>query len=298
MRLNSISTGLFLLTCCLLISSADSNGRRGPHQGTVGLAATAAAQASDATAAEGSPPAGRLIPQDATIIDLTYALNENNAYWPGENYRPFRLVTIATLEKDGVLSKAISMPEHLGTHIDAPNHFEKNQPSVDRIPLHQLFVPGVVIDVTARVELDADYQLQLSAIEEWEREHGRIPKGAVVLLKTGWSRFWTNYTRYKNQDVRGRLHFPGYSAESARFLVDERKVTGIGIDTLSIDHGLSRDFAVHHVVNAAGKYGLENVANLDKLPPRGFSLVVAPMKIETGSGGPTRIFAIVPGSSN
>lgn len=231
---------------------------------------------------------------NAKLIDLTYAFNSKTPYWPGAHYHPFELKTIATLEKDGVLSKSLAMPEHLGTHIDAPNHFERNQPSVDQIPLDQLIGPGVVIDITAKAEQDADAELTPRDIAAWEQQHGRIPNGAIVLLNTGWSRFWTNYARYKNQDTMGRLHFPAYSPDAAKFLVQERNVRGLGIDTLSIDRGLSKDFAVHHIVNGAGKYGLENVAHLDQLPPRGFQVIVAPMKIETGSGGPTRIIAILP----
>lgn len=139
----------------------------------------------------------------------------------------------------------------------------------------------------------ADAVLRVEDVTAWEREHGRIPAGAVVLLHTGWGRFWMNFDRYKNQDARGRLHFPGYSPAAARFLVEERKVRGLSIDTLSIDPGTSRDFAVHHIVNGAGKYGLENVANLAKLPPRGFTLVVAPLKVEAGTGGPTRVLALL-----
>ena len=119
------------------------------------------------------------------VIDLTYPLNSNNAYWPGENYRPFELKTIATLEKDGVLSKAIAMPEHLGTHLDAPNHFEKNQPAVDQIPPRQLFGPAIMMDVTVQAEQDPDYQLGLADILAWEREHGRIFDESIVLLRTG-----------------------------------------------------------------------------------------------------------------
>lgn len=230
----------------------------------------------------------------AKIIDLTHALNEKNPYWPGDKYEPFRLRTIATIEQDGVLSKAFSMPEHCGTHLDAPNHFEKGQPSVDRIALKDLVGPGVVIDVSAEATRDADFMLEAEHVRAWEAKHGRVPEGAIVLLCTGWSRFWTNYPRYKNQDPMGKLHFPGYSKAAARLLVAERKARGLGIDTLSIDRGLSRDFAVHHVVNAAGRYGLENVANLDRLPPRGFHVIVAPLKIETGSGGPARILAVLP----
>jgi kynurenine formamidase len=231
--------------------------------------------------------AGRL-----TIVDLTWTLDETNPFWPAENYEPFRLKTIATLEQDGVLSKAFYTPEHLGTHLDAPNHFEKNQPSVDEIAPRELFAPGVVIDVSPQAESDADYRLTVDDISSWEKQNGRIPDGAVVFLHTGWGRHWTNFPRYKNQDVMGKMHFPGYSEQAARWLVGERRIRGLGIDTLSIDYGLSKDFPVHHVVNAAGRYGLENVARLERLPPRGFFVFVAPIKIKTGTGGPTRILAV------
>lgn len=230
----------------------------------------------------------------AEIVDLTWPLNEENGYWPGEGYTPFRLETIATLEKDGVLSKKFSMPEHLGTHIDAPNHFEPNQPTVSEIAPSQLIGPGVVIDIEHRAEQDPDTMLTIADIEQWEREHGPIPEGAVVLLHTGWGRHWKNYARYKNQDTTGGLHFPGFSGEAAGWLVDHRTIRGIGIDTLSIDRGQSKEFKVHHIINGAGRYGLENVAALDKLPPRGFHLIVSPIRIENGTGGPTRIFAILP----
>lgn len=228
------------------------------------------------------------------IIDLTYKLNDKNAYWPGGGYKPFHMHTIATIEKDGVLSKAFSMPEHLGTHIDAPNHFELNQPALDKIKTDQLFGPGVKLDISILAEQNADAELTVQHINDWEAKHGRIPDGAIVMLHTGWGRFWDRYERYKNQDVRGKLHFPSYSPEAARFLIETRKAKGLGVDTLSIDGGLSKNFQVHHIVNRAGKYGLENVAYLNKLPARGFNVIVAPIKIENGSGGPTRIFAILP----
>ncbi len=230
----------------------------------------------------------------ARMIDLTYALNPQNAFWPGEKYQPFELKTLATLEKDGVLSKAICLPEHLGTHLDAPNHFEKNQPSVEKLSAKELFGPGVVIDIEAKAEQNADYTLSRADVESWEKQHGQIPSGAIVLLRTGWGRFWNNSARFQNRDARGQLHFPSYSAEAARFLIESRKARGLGIDNLSIDPGNSQDFPVHHIVNGAGKFGLENVANLDQLPPRGFYLIVAPIKIETGTGGPARIWAVLP----
>ncbi len=240
------------------------------------------------------PSLENLVAGKLQIVDLSWPLNPRSAFWPGENYKPFELHTIATLEKDGVLSKAFSSPEHLGTHLDAPNHFEPGKPSVDQIPAEQLFAPGVVIDVRGPVSADPDYRVGLDDIRRFEAAHGQIPSGAVVLALTGWSQFWNNPTRYQNKDVMSRLHFPGYSAEAVQFLIEERQVRGVGLDTMSVDYGLSRDFAVHHLLGKAGRYGLENLASLDKLPPRGFTLFIAPMKIETGSGGPTRVFAVHP----
>lgn len=228
------------------------------------------------------------------IVDLTWTLDDQNPYWPAKNYEPFRLKTIATIEDNGVFSKAFYTPEHLGTHLDAPNHFEKNQPSVDEIQPVNLFAEAVVIDVSMQTEANADFRLAVADILEWEQAHGRIPDKAVVFLKTGWGRFWTNYSRYKNQDAAGQMHFPGYSEEAARWLVSQRNIRGVGIDTLSIDYGSSKDFIVHHVINGAGRYGLENVANLDKLPARGFFVSIAPVKVRSGSGGPVRIMAILP----
>ncbi len=228
------------------------------------------------------------------FVDLSLALNDKSPFWPGENYSPFRLRTIATLEKDGVLSKAFSMPEHLGTHIDAPNHFEADRPSVDEIPAEQLFGPGVVIDIAMRAEQDADAWLTVADITQWEKQHGPIPTGAIVLLHTGWGRHVHRPARYQNRDPMGTMHFPGYSAEAAAWLIRHRDIRGLGLDTMSIDRGISRKFEVHHVINRAGKYGLENVMHLDKLPPRGFSLIIAPIKIENGTGGPARIWAVLP----
>jgi kynurenine formamidase len=257
---------------------------------TLLVLSTASSRSSAATpvAPVGDPFAGR------KVVDLTYAFNAETPFWPGDKYTPFELETIATLEKDGVLSKAISLPEHLGTHLDAPNHFERHPVSIDKIPVGELMGPGVVLDIALKAEQDANATLSLADVRAWEATHGLVPEGAIVLLHTGWSRFWTNYSRYKNQDAQGKLHFPGYSAEAARYLVQERKARGLGIDTLSIDPGNSSDFAVHHIVNAAGKYGLENVAQLNELPAMGFHVIVAPMKIENGTGGPTRIFALLP----
>lgn len=229
----------------------------------------------------------------ALVIDLTYPLNEKNPHWPIGNYTPFKYEIIATIKKDRVFSGKYSTPEHLGTHIDAPNHFEQNQPSVDQIPFEQLIGSAVVINIAEKAERDADYTLSLSDISLWEKEHGIIPKGSIVLVNTGWSKRWNNFDDYKNIDKNSCMHFPGYSKEAAGFLVEKRHIKGIGIDTLSGDCGNCSDFQVHHIVNGAGKFILENIANLDKLPPKGATLIIAPIKIEGGSGGQCRIWAIL-----
>lgn len=231
---------------------------------------------------------------NCTIVDLTYPLNKSNAYWPGSTYTPFKYETLATLKENGVYSGAYSTPEHLGTHIDAPNHFEDNQPSVDEIKLETLIGPAIVIDISDKAETNADYELTVEDISHWEDANGRIQNRSIILLNTGWWRRWNDYDKYKNADGNNKLHFPGYSAKAAEFLVNKRNINGIGIDTLSADHGISTDFAVHHIINGAGKYILENVNNPDKLPPTGATLIIAPIKIEGGSGGQTRIWAIMP----
>ncbi|MGR3294009.1 MAG: cyclase family protein [Candidatus Scalindua sp.] len=231
---------------------------------------------------------------NCTIIDLTYSLNKSNAYWPGPSYAPFTYKTIATLKNDGVFSGAYSTPEHLGTHIDAPNHFEDNQPSVDMLRLETLIGPAIVIDISDKVENNAVYELTVADIIDWEDVNGRIQERSIILLNTGWWRRWDDYEEYKNVDDANKLHFPGYSADAAGFLVEKRDINGIGIDTLSADCGISTDFTVHHIINGGSKYILENVANLDKLPPTGATLIIAPIKIEGGSGGQTRIWAILP----
>ena len=230
---------------------------------------------------------------NCTIIDLTYPLNKNNAYWPAPAYTSFKYKTLATLKEDGVFSGAYSTPEHLGTHLDAPNHFEDNQPSVDELSLESLIGPASVIDVSDKVNNNADYELTVKDIVDWEEVNGKIPERSIILLNTGWSKRWNDYEKYKNVDSSNKLHFPGYSAAAADFLIEKRDINGIGIDTLSADYGMSTDFAVHHIINGSSKYILENVANLDKLPPTGATLIIAPIKIEGGSGGQARIWAIL-----
>ncbi len=238
-----------------------------------------------------NPLAG--IPSGQTrVVDLSYAINDKLVAWPGDT-RTFEAKVNATIEKNGYYTRSFWMLEHYGTHTDAPIHFPPGKMSVDQIPPQRLFGPAVVIDVRAETRKDSDYRLSPERIAQWEKAHGRIPPGALVLLRTGWASRWPDAVRYRNQDASGVMHFPGYSVEAVRLLI-ERKVSGLGIDTLSMDYGPSKDFEVHRVSHGAGLYHLENLADLSALPEAGAFLVVAPIKLEGGSGGPCRVFAILP----
>ena len=226
------------------------------------------------------------------MIDLSYAINDKLVPWPGDE-RWFEARTNATVEKDGYFSRSFWMLEHYGTHLDAPVHFPPGKTTVDQIPVKQLFGPGVVLDVREQGAKDADFQLERGHIEEWEKRHGQISPGAIVLLRTGWASRWPDAQSYRNQDAKGKMHFPGFSAGAAKLLI-ERKVSGLGCDTMSVDCGASEDFAVHHLALGAGLYHLENLADLSALPVTGAFLVVAPIKLEGGSGGPVRVFALLP----
>jgi len=226
------------------------------------------------------------------VLDLAYAINDRLVPWPGDK-RWFEAKVNASVEKDGYFTRSFWMLEHYGTHLDAPIHFPPGKTTVDQIPLRQLFGMAAVLDVRAEGAADVDYQLSAARMDEWEKRHGQIPEGAIVLLRTGWSSRWPDARSYRNQDAAGRMHFPGFSVAAVERLI-ERKISGIGCDTMSVDCGASRDFAVHHLALGAGLYHLENLSDLSELPEKGAFLVVAPIKLEGGSGGPVRVFALLP----
>jgi len=226
------------------------------------------------------------------VLDLSYAINDKLVPWPGDA-KFFEAKVNATIEKNGYFTRSFWMLEHYGSHLDAPAHFPPGKTTGDQIPMKQLFGPAVVIDARTESAKDADYQLGAASVEDWEKRHGRVPEGAIVLLRTGWASRWPDVHRYRNQDATGKMHFPGFSVEAAKMLI-ERKVSGLGCDTLSIDYGASSDFAVHHLSLGAGLYHLENLSDLSELPETGAFLIVAPIKLEGGSGGAVRVFALLP----
>jgi kynurenine formamidase len=226
------------------------------------------------------------------VVDMTYAINGKLPAWPGDD-KTFEAQVVATPEKDGYLARSFWMLEHYGTHMDAPAHFPPGKFTLDQIPVAHFFGPAVVIDVREETTKDPDYRLSTARVEKWEAAHGRIPSGAIVMIRTGWASRWPDQARYRNMDENKVMHFPGFSVESAKLLV-ARGAVGLGIDTLSIDYGASKDFEVHHVDLPAGLYNLENLANLDQLPEAGAFVIAAPIKLESGSGGPVRVFALLP----
>ena len=233
------------------------------------------------------------IPSGRTrVVDLTYAISDKLVPWPGDT-RTFEAEVNASVEKNGYFTRSFWMLEHYGTHLDAPIHFPPGKTPVDKIPVERLWGPAVVIDVREDAEKNPDYRLSTERIARWEKEHGHIPQGAIVLLRTGWAARWPDAKAYRNEDEKGVMHFPGYSPDAVARLI-LRKVSGLGIDTLSVDYGPSKRFPVHKLSHGAGLYHLENLADMSALPEAGAFLVVAPIKLEGGSGGPCRVFAILP----
>lgn len=235
------------------------------------------------------------------VLDLTYPFNDVTQVWPGNP--PFHR---ESMQRGGTATEAwyatgqVALSEHAGTHMDAPVHFAQGQAGIDGIPVGRLIGPAVVIDVRVAASHDRDYRLSVADLQRWEEGHGTIPAGAIVMMLSGWGAHWKDRQRYfgsATPEDPTTLHFPGFSQAAAEWLVRERHISGIGVDTASIDYGPSQDFAVHRIVNAAGLYGLENVAGLAEVPASGATLVALPMKIAGGTGAPVRIIALLPSRS-
>jgi kynurenine formamidase len=233
------------------------------------------------------------------VVDLSHAFDEQTVYWP--TAEPFKL------EKDfeGITEKGyyyaanrFSAAEHGGTHIDAPVHFAKDHNTVDQIPLEQLIGQGIVVDVVQKASANPDYQVAVEDFQQWEQANGQIPQNAIVLLRTGYGKLWPDRARYMGTDERGqqavaKLHFPGLNPAAAQWLVSNRRINAIGLDTPSIDYGQSTLFESHRTLFDKNVPAFENLANLDQLPAKGFAIVALPMKIKGGSGGPLRVVAFL-----
>ncbi len=233
------------------------------------------------------------------IIDLTYELSDETVFWVTSKEFELEEVAKGMTEKGFYYSaNNFCMAEHGGTHIDAPIHFAEGGQSVDEVPLEKLIGDGIKIDVSKNALPDPDYLVSVEDLQRWENENGEIPAGSIVLLQTGYGSYYPDKIKYLGTEDRGveaikELHFPGLSPEAAQWLVDNRDIKSIGIDTPSIDYGQSQDFKSHVILLSENIPGFENVANMDQLPVNGFQVIALPIKIKGGSGGPLRIIAFV-----
>lgn len=248
---------------------------------------------------EAQEPMALAVPS-ANVVDLSYAFNEETLYWPTADGFD-REVTAEGMTDDDYFYAAgeFTSAEHGGTHIDAPIHFHEAGRSVDAIPLEELMGPAFVIDVSDHAAANPDYRVTEEDILDWEAENGPIPDESILFFRTGFGAFWPDAERYLGTSERGAdavadLRFPGLHPDAADWLLENRNVRAVGIDTPSIDYGQSRLFETHRLLAADQISVFENVANLDQLPVYGSLVIALPMKIEGGSGGPVRIIAFVP----
>lgn len=234
-----------------------------------------------------------------SVVDMSYSFGADTIYWPTE--KGFRLDVGFEGVTDGgyyYTSNFFAAADHGGTHLDAPKHFARGGKAADEVPLNRLMGPACVIDVSEKALADRDFRLSASDVEAWEAQHGTIPQGCIVLMNTGYARYWPDREKYMGTTALGEegvanLHFPGFSEASARLLA-ARGVAAVGLDTPSVDYGQSQDFIVHQYLYGLDIPGFENVANVSELPATGAFVIALPMKIATGSGAPLRIIGLVP----
>lgn len=235
------------------------------------------------------------------LLDMTFPFSEESIYWPTD--QSFTSTVVFKGVSQGgwwYASNQYAASEHGGTHVDAPIHFSEQGRTIGQIPLEEWIGPAVKIDVTRQSQSNRNYALTVEDILNWEKKHGRIPQGAWVIMYSGIDgRYYPDKKQVLGTDKTGKeaiseLSFPGFSPEAAAFLLKKRAITGVAVDTPSIDPGSSKDFKVHQVLCGAQKLALENIANLDKLPESGAMLYVIPMLIQNGTGAPARVFARLP----
>jgi kynurenine formamidase len=244
--------------------------------------------------------AGRAMAQQqngSRMIDLTHPFDAETIYWPTEE--GFKLVpetADATKQSFFYAANRFTCAEHGGTHLDAPRHLSETGQTVDQVPLKRLVGPGACIDISTQCAADPDYQATVEDFEGWELVQGSSLEDRIVLIHTGFSRFWPDRKTYmgtaeQGADALTKLHFPGLNPAAADWLVSKRHIRMVGIDTASIDHGQSQDFPTHRRLFQDNVPALENLANLAQLPAEDFSITALPMKIAGGSGAPCRVIA-------
>ncbi|MBD2606088.1 cyclase family protein [Scytonema hofmannii FACHB-248] len=229
----------------------------------------------------------------SSVIHLSHIIDPDVPQWEGDP--PVEFETVAELEKDGYYLRRFSLGEHSATHINAPKSFHNFGVGIDKYPAESLVVSAVVIDIRVKTTVNFDYILTVADVLAWEEEYGEIPANSVVLLYTGWQDKWCDKDAFFNQDAEGSVHFPGFGSDAVQFLLDEREIAGVGIDTHGVDSGQDTSFTINRLVLEKPRIVLENLTNLDRLPPRGVMLAIAPLLLQHGSGSPVGVLALVPG---
>jgi kynurenine formamidase len=246
-----------------------------------------------------TPMASPATPLGGTVVDLSHEYSNSAIFWPtAESFRLEKVADGMTPQGYYYAANNFASAEHGGTHVDAPVHFAAGKWSVEQIPVEQLIGDAAVVDASAASVTQPDYQVTVADLEAWEKLHGSL-NGTIVLIRTDYSQRWPDAARYLGTAERGegavpKLHFPGLHPDAARWLVANRSVKAVGIDTASLDYGQSSLFETHRALYERNVPGLENLSNLDRLPARGATLIALPMKIKGGSGAPLRAVAIVP----
>jgi kynurenine formamidase len=259
------------------------------RRGFIGIAAGCAVGATMRTAAQQKPT--RVPKGFRDVVDLTHSFSPSLPVYPG--YKPVQIRPRFTIARDGFSDNELTFDEHTGTHVDAPSHFVAGAVSADRIPVDRLIAPLVVISIAERAAKDPDTLVSVDDLLRWEKQHGRMPADALVAMHSGWDARAGTADRFLNRDAKGTMHAPGFSEQAARFLVAERDICAVGVDTLSLDTAAAQKFVAHLVILGAGKYGVELMANLSRVPPAGATVIVGGPKHAGATGGPARVLALV-----
>ncbi|MBC1241149.1 cyclase family protein [Nostoc sp. 2RC] len=226
------------------------------------------------------------------VIHLSHVIDLDIPQWPGDP--PVEFETVAESNNDGYYLRRFSLGEHSATHMNAPNTFYSHSIGIDQYPARSLVVSAVVIDIREAVKVDFNYALTIADVVAWEAQHGEIPAECVVILNTGWQKKWFDKNAFFNQDAEGISHFPGFGSDATQFLLEQRQIAGVGIDTHGVDPGQDTSFATNRLVLEQPRIVLENLTNLEQLPPLGTTLAIAPLRLRGGSGSPVGVLAFVP----
>jgi kynurenine formamidase len=257
------------------------------------LAALGGAAAATMTASESAAQQKpvRLEKGFRDVVDLTHTFSPRLPIFPA--FKPVQIRPRFSSAKDGFFANELTFDEHTGTHMDAPVHFVPNATTADRLSAERFIAPLAVISIESRAARDADALMTVDDVLAWEKAHGRLPAGAFVAMYSGWDARVGDAARFLNKDSKGTMHAPGFSEEVARFLVQQRDIVGAGVDTLSLDKAEAQKFVAHLALLGGGKYGVELIANLGRVPSSGATIIVGAPKHEGASGGPARVFAVV-----